>query len=454
MTGIAGIFGPEEANPTFKLETLLSAMESRGSIKQSASIKGEDGIVNIGSCSHPGQESSTTNAEKTSTIIDGTLPENLELEEIGGEANTEALAETVQVPGAFAILAISGGRLLALRDVVGQKPLYYGEDMNGTVAFASLTKALTKIGITNINPVKPGQLVAVSKRGSSIVADRSLTRPKEIRVSEHDASTRLHELLADSLGDGVPKDSALAFSGGLDSTLEAQAAMENGLRPELITVGLKGQPELDHARTVSKQLGLDLTVRELSASEVLDSLPDVVQTIESSDPTLVGVSVPLYFVCEVAEEMGMGCILAGQLSDELFAGYGRFDKLAAKKKHRQAREEVWSSVLAASGNDFEPGDKLAVSHRLELRCPFAFLPLVEYALGLPISLKLRLVGSKVVRKHILRRLASDWKLPETVVNRPKKAVQYSSGVQKILLKEAKRRKMTLRSLLESLYQNW
>ncbi|TMI37516.1 hypothetical protein E6H26_03045, partial [Candidatus Bathyarchaeota archaeon] len=128
MTGIAGIFGPEEANPTFKLETLLSAMESRGSIKQSASIKGEDGIVNIGSCSHPGQESSTTNVEKTSTIIDGTLPENLELEEIGGEADTEALAETVQVPGAFAILAISGGRLLALRDVVGQKPLYYGED--------------------------------------------------------------------------------------------------------------------------------------------------------------------------------------------------------------------------------------------------------------------------------------------------------------------------------------
>src|SRR5207247_4575563 len=169
-------------------------------------------------------------------------------------------------------------------------------------------------------------------------------------------------------------------------TLVAQAAMENGHRPELITVGLKGQPELDHARTVSKQLGLDLKVRELSAPEVLDSLPDVVQTIESSDPTLVGVSVPLYFVCEVAEEMGIGCILAGQLSDELFAGYGRFDKLAAKKKHRQAREEVWNSVLAASGNDFEPGDKLAVSQRIELRCSFAFLLLGEYAIGTLITL--------------------------------------------------------------------
>jgi len=111
------------------------------------------------------------------------------------------------------------------------------------------------------------------------------------------------------------------------------------------------------------------------------------------------------------------------------------------------------SVLAAATNDFEPGDKLAVSHRLELQCPFAYLPLVDYALGIPISLKLRLAGDGVVRKYVLRRLAASWKLPESVVNRPKKAVQYSSGVQKVLLKEAKKRKMQLSDMLESLRSN-
>jgi asparagine synthase (glutamine-hydrolysing) len=111
------------------------------------------------------------------------------------------------------------------------------------------------------------------------------------------------------------------------------------------------------------------------------------------------------------------------------------------------------SVLAAATNDFEPGDKLAVSHGLELQSPFAYLPLVDYALSIPISLKLRLIGDGVVRKYILRRLAASWKLPESVVNRPKKAVQYSTGVQKILLKEAKTRKMKLSELLESLRSN-
>jgi asparagine synthase (glutamine-hydrolysing) len=233
----------------------------------------------------------------------------------------------------------------------------------------------------------------------------------------------------------------------------AYAAKENGLRPELITVGLRGQAELEHARRVAKELGLEISVRELSPSEIIDRLGEVVETVESSDSTSVGHSVPLFFVCEVAEEMGMGHLLVGQLSDELFAGYGRFEELALKHHFLEAKKEVLRSVLAAATNDFEPGDKLAVSHRLELHCPFAYLPLVDYALNIPISLKLRLTGNGVVRKYVLRRLAASWKLPESVVNRPKKAVQYSSGVQKVLLREAKKRKMKLSDMLESLRSN-
>jgi len=55
----------------------------------------------------------------------------------------------------------------------------------------------------------------------------------------------------------------------------------------------------------------------------------------------------------------------------------------------------------------------------------------------------------VIRKYVLRRLAFHLGLPESVVGRPKKAVQYSSGVQKVLLKEAKRKGISLGKMLES-----
>jgi asparagine synthase (glutamine-hydrolysing) len=453
LTGIAGIIGADAGKVASKLDLVLNGMKSRGSSIQSMAIYGEHESIALGSCSHQFEESSKGSPERTSFVVDGTLPATLELEEVGGEAGPAAFSESIREPGGFCLLAISGGKLLAGRDILGLKPLYYGRDWQGAVAFASLKAGLSRIGVRNPQAVGLGHLLVVSNKQVKVLAKESLSSSKEMEVEEDHASNKIGELLLESLAEDLLADYAAAFSGGLDSTLMAHAAKENGLRPELITVGLKGQPELEHARQVAKQLELDITVRELSQSEIIDRLGEVVETVESTDSTLVGHSVPLFFVCEVAEEMGMGHLLVGQLSDELFAGYGRFEELALKHHFLEARKEVLRSVLAAATNDFEPGDKLAASHQLELECPFAYLPLVEYALRVPISLKLRLIGNAVVRKYILRRLAASWKLPESVVNRPKKAVQYSSGVQKVLLKEAKKRKLTLHDFLDSFHHD-
>ena len=445
--------GPDAGKEASKLDSVLKAMKRRGSLTQSMAIYGEHESIALGSCSHQLVQSSKVDIERTSFAADGAIPATLELEEIGGEAGQGAFSEAIREPGGFSMLAISGGRLLAGRDILGLKPLYYGRDWSGAVAFASLKAGLSSIGIRDPRAVPPGHLVAVSNKQITVLAKESLSSSEELEVSEDEATARVGHLLLESLAENPPEDYAVAFSGGLDSTLVAYAARQNELGPELITVGLKGQAELEHARQVAKQLGLDITVRELSQSEIIDRLGEVVETVESTDSTLVGHSVPFFFVCEVAEEMGMRHLLVGQLSDELFAGYGRFEELALKHHFLEAKKEVLRSVLAAATNDFEPGDKLAVSHRLELQSPFAYLPLVDYALSIPISLKLRLIGNGVVRKYVLRRLAASWKLPESVVNRPKKAVQYSTGVQKVLLKEAKNRKMKLSELLESLRSN-
>jgi asparagine synthase (glutamine-hydrolysing) len=453
LTGIAGIIGPDAGKEASKLDSVLKAMKSRGSLTQSMAIYGEHESIVLGSCSHQLVQSSKVDIERTSFAVDGAIPATLELEEIGGEAGQEAFSEAIREHGGFSMLAISGGKLLAGRDILGLKPLYYGRDWSGAVAFASLKAGLSRIGIRDPRAVPPGHLVAVSNKQMTVLVKESLSSSEEVEVSEDEAAARVGHLLLESLAEDLPEDYAAAFSGGLDSTLVAYVAKENGVRPKLITVGLKGQAELEHARRVAKELGLDITLRELSQSEIIDRLGEVVETVESNDPTVIGHSVPLFFVCELAKEMGMGHLLVGQLSDELFAGYGRFEELALKHHFLEARKEVLRSVLAAATNDFEPGDKLAVSHRLDLQSPFAYLPLVDYALSIPISLKLRLIGDGVVRKYILRRLAASWKLPESVVNRPKKAVQYSTGVQKVLLKEAKTRKMKLSELLESLRSN-
>ena len=445
MTGICGFVGREADDLESKAKTILSLMEDRGLKSRTLvqSLPNREKIA-IGICDSSDAQSFSNSA--IPLALDGVL-----FGEDQGHGNPAPAGPSrlIQTAGAFAFLTSLHDHLIAGRDIVGQKPLYYGKAENGIVAFASLKSPLISIGIHEPSPVSPGKVIRASVRGYETVNDYSLKQPKEEPIGELDATHALVELFREAVRRIVPRRSGIAFSGGLDSALVAKVARSEGLEPELISVGLKGQPELEHAEKTAKSFGIQANVRELSSAEILDSLHDVVGTIETTDPVIVGISVPIYFACQKAHEMGLSYIAAGQLSDELFGGYGKFEDIALQVGIDNLGREMFNSVIAASAKDFDPGDKLAVTAGLELCCPFAYLPLVKYALKLPASLRVKLADGKVTRKYILRRLAAHLSLPDNVVDRPKKAVQYSSGVQKVMLKEAKRQRMSLGKMLES-----
>jgi len=432
---------------------MLGSMKSRGIIVETSGEKTEEtGNVVIGVCNSP--ESLSKNSQKSAEAflaLDGSF--------FGEEApmdprlfDTNSIGRLLDTPGAFALLAFDRKKLTAARDSLGQKPLYWGVDVQGNYAFASLKIALKDVGINDPKPVLPGQVIEVSSRGLVVSTNDVLTKPKNLEISEGEALSQLERLLLEAVRKVVPQKSGLAFSGGLDSALVAAACKRLGLEPELITVGLKGQPELEHAAQAADSIGLHANISRLSEREVMEVVPAVVRTVESDSPVTVGISVPFYFACQRTREIGVPVIVAGQLSDELFGGYAKFEELALKEEPDTVDLAMWNSVLAAAESDFEPGDKVAVSFGLELRCPFAFLPLVNFALQLPVGLKVKMSKNGVTRKYILRRLAEKWGLPANIVNRPKRAFQYSSGVQKVLAKEARRQGRKLGELLSSLLQ--
>ncbi len=445
MTGICGIAGPAGT----EIDALLSSMAVRGTLKrQTRSVATEGQAYSVGLCTDSDQDS-IFETDGSTFAVDGAFFNGKSVQATLARTRPARIDELLLVPGAFSFLALQSGKIIAARDRLGQKPLYYGVDRGGRYAFASLKTALTRIGVGEPQRVPPGNLVAVSQGTLTSSDIHILRRPEPREVAECQATERLGDLLLDAVSRTVDEGSGLAFSGGLDSTLVAQAMKKKGLEPSLVSVGVGDQPELTHASQVAEHMGLDLTVRVISESEILGALPRVVETVETSDPTIVAIALPFYFACQECWGTGFDTVVAGQLSDELFGGYARFEEIAKSGGAEGIESEVWRSVVAASTNDFEPGDKIAVSSGLELRCPFAYTPLVEYSLRLPSDLKLRVSGGKVVRKYILRKLGEKWGLPKEVVNRPKKAVQYSSGVHKVLMTEAKRRGVTLSELLAS-----
>ncbi len=393
----------------------------------------------IGFCNEQNSLSGSFQETKTSIqAIDGAL-----FPDVLNQAETHSLADPnllFSSPGGFAFLGMTERHLLAARDQLGQKPLYWGSDEHGNYGFASLIAPLKNVGIVEPTPVVPGQVIELSQSGPRTSNDHALSKPNHIDTLEEDAVEKVGSLLLKAVSLMVPDNSALAFSGGVDSALVATACKKVGLNPELITVAMKGQDELEHARRAADDIGLPITMKSLTQDEVLGAATKVAEMVETKSPVTLGISLPFHFACSLTRELGRRCIVMGQLSDELFGGYARFEEIVMKEGIDAVDAAMWKSVVAAPEGDFAPGDKVATWHGLEFRCPFAYLPLAMLALELPVGLRVRVSKGRVVRKYLLRRLAEKWGLPDYIANRPKKAFQYSSGVHKVLARETRRTK--------------
>src|SRR2546428_6141588 len=109
LSGIAGIIGPDARKVSCKLDTALSAMKSRGALTQSITVAGKYGSVALGSCSHQLEHSPKVSVERTSFAVDGSLPANLELEEIGGAARQKRFLVSIPEPGGICLPRNSTG---------------------------------------------------------------------------------------------------------------------------------------------------------------------------------------------------------------------------------------------------------------------------------------------------------------------------------------------------------
>ena len=83
--------------------------------------------------------------------------------------------------------------------------------------------------------------------------------------------------------------------------------------------------------------------------------------------------------------------------------------------------------------------------------PFGSFDLAEFALGLPIELKIE-CKPDTLRKLVLRKMALDAGLPASIADKPKKAVQYSTGISDAVKRIAKAHDKTVGEYVNELFE--
>lgn len=366
----------------------------------------------------------------------------------------ETILQTLieKADGDYSFLMLREGWMAVGRDPLGVQPLYYGENKN-VVAVATNRKALWKLGIGNPLSFPPGNIAFANLEGFQFKPIKKLSYTESKPMTIDEAAKRLQPLLEQSIQTRVHRlgEVAVAFSGGLDSSLVAFLASKCGARVNLLHVSMENQPETEEAMALSAELNLPIQVHLFKDSDVEKALPKVISLIEEPDPIKASVGLPFYWTAEKAAEAGFRVLLAGQGADELFGGYQRYVNDYCKEGSEKVRKLIFNDVVGIHESNLERDMKICIFHDVELRLPFASFELAEFALSLPIECK---IEKKIdtLRKLVLRKLALDAGLPSSVVEKPKKAVQYSTGINNAIKRISKKRGKTVSGFITGLFQ--
>ncbi|MBO5543205.1 MAG: asparagine synthase B, partial [Oscillospiraceae bacterium] len=324
----------------------------------------------------------------------------------------------------FALILYDGekDRLIAARDPIGIRPLYYGYFDDDSIAFASEAQNLMGL-CARVLPFPPGHYYD----GERFVRYADLTtvgRPLDDDLETVCANIR--EKLILGVEKRLDADAPLGFllSGGLDSSLVcAISAKILGKKIRTFAIGMDLDPiDLKYAQIAADYIGAEHTAFHMTRDEVLSALEEVIRMLGTWDITTIRASLGMYLCCRaIHENTDVRVLLTGEISDELF-GY-KYTDFAPSAAAFQAESKKRIDELHMY--DVLRADRCISVNSLEARVPFGDLDFVRYVMRIDPELKLnRYSMGKYLLRHAFEK---DHILPDEILWRQKAAFSDAVG---------------------------
>lgn len=224
--------------------------------------------------------------------------------------------------------------------------------------------------------------------------------------------------LREKLKEAVKRNiaSCLLFSGGLDTSI--LAALNPAAMAITVSLGSFGE-DIKYAEYLAQKLNLRHYHKIVGIDEAIDSIPMVIKILKSFDPAIPN-DLAVYFGLELAKNLGLDAVATGDGSDELFGGYSFMKDI----------DDLENYIQRISKNMNFSSNKLGEFFDIKIIQPFIDREIIDFALQIPINLKIRKYNGKLWGKWILRKAFEDV-LPKEIVWQDKRPLEYGSGMTKL-----------------------
>ena len=244
----------------------------------------------------------------------------------------------------------------------------------------------------------------------------------------NDLKKALFEAVLDTINKNSSSSSlAVAFSGGIDSSLLAKVCKDIGMKVTLLTIGFHLSQDIEFSKQIALKLDLPHKISVLQPEQFQKDLLYIQQKIVCRNISHIENCIAYFYIARMANQNNLRLILTANGCDELFCGYNKFrliydegiTRIIDLMDERIANEHVLIKEI----------DKITTEFGVLTKQPFFSQKFIDFAKDIPIEQKI--TGSNdFIRKHILRKVALSIGIPRESAMKPKKALQYSSLIHR------------------------
>jgi asparagine synthase (glutamine-hydrolysing) len=224
------------------------------------------------------------------------------------------------------------------------------------------------------------------------------------------------ESIRNTLYELPAEDTALSYSGGLDSTILI-ALSDFKIHP--YTTGFSNSRDILASRRLSQILGFkvkEIILDHMDINSLFTQIREIDPDIQVRD---LGYEAVLLSVLSHAREK---YIVTGQGADEFFYGYQKYER----EPQLTNKGDIEKIIKYTCPREKKIADSLGKIMVL----PYLNREVTGIATLIPRSQHINEEGRKIILRSVARRIG----LPDEIVNLKKTAAQYGSGMQKIVRK--------------------